>query len=300
MAVVFEVKASADEMLKGYHWEAQEAKANLCVITGMNEYAYRYHDFAEWMNAHSINVWVLDAFGQGLNVSSPEEQEKWPEDAFKKTLKAIHRMNLLAASNGLPTVQMGHSMGSFMTQALIEMYPKGTDKVILCGSNGGQNTLMQIAYGLSRVLVNKENRDKPSGFLQQLGLGGYASAVPDRRTDYDWLSYDEDNVKRYIDDPYCGHPNTGGFWREFLRGMAQIWKKKNLRRISKEETILIIAGEDDPVGQMGEGPKWLAKTYRELGVKDVELKIYSGMRHEILNEKDKERVYEDILAFINA
>ena len=298
MAQPFQVRASDTEELKGYYWPAEAARANLCVMTGMNEYAYRYNDFALWMNAHGVNVWVLDAFGQGRNVSSPEEQQRWPEGAFMKTVNAIHRMNLIASQNGLITAQMGHSMGSFLTQALIEKFPGGTDRVILCGSNGGQDGLMKFGYALSRILVHKGGWDKKSNFLQQMGLGSYARAVKGRKTDFDWLSYNEENVQKYINDPFCGYPNTGGFWREFLKGMSAIWDKNNLERISLAEKILIIAGAEDPVGRMGKGPKWLGRTYKKLGVERVEVKIYPQMRHEILNEKDCETVYKDILQFI--
>ena len=129
-------------------------------------------------------------------------------------------------------------------------------------------------------------------------MGGFAKAVKDRKTEYDWLSYNEENVQAYINDPWCGHWNTGGFWKEFLGGLSKIWDKKEMEKISKEESTLIIAGEDDPVGRMGKGPSWLYNRYKKLGLSDVTLKIYSRMRHEILNETDRERVYRDILEFI--
>ncbi|MDO5133292.1 MAG: alpha/beta hydrolase [Eubacteriales bacterium] len=294
----FCVKASPSEELRGWYWPAEAPRANLTVITGMDEYAARYDAFARWMNEREINVWVLDAFGQGLNAESAERQELWPKDAFRKTLRAIHGMNRLARQNGLQTVQMGHSMGSFLTQALIEKYPHYTDKVILCGSNGGQDALMKTGYALSRLLVNDRNRDEPSSVLQSMGLGSYARSVKGRKTDFDWLSVNEENVQDYIRDPYCGQINSGGFWREFLRGMAQIWDRRSLRHISEQERILIISGADDPVGRMGKGPQWLYDKYRELGVQDVSLRLYEGMRHEILHETDREKVFTDILAFI--
>ena len=64
-------------------------------------------------------------------------------------------------------------------------------------------------------------------------------------------------------------------------------------------SVLLVAGKDDPVGAYGKGPAALAKKYRKLGLEDVELKIYENMRHEILNETDKEVVYNDILAFFD-
>ena len=44
----------------------------------------------------------------------------------------------------------------------------------------------------------------------------------------------------------------------------------------------------------------VAKTYRECGIKDVSLKLYEKDRHEILNELDRQVVYEDILAWVEA
>ena len=113
-----------------------------------------------------------------------------------------------------------------------------------------------------------------------------------------YFSYNEENVQKYIADPYCGHFNTGGFWREFLKEMAHLWDGKNMKKVSPEEKIFIIAGEEDPVGQNGKGPKWLEKKYKALGVKDVTLKLYPHARHEIHNEDIRETVYQDILDFI--
>ena len=298
MAEVFSVTLKSGEKLSGYCWKAENAVRSLAVITGMNEYALRYRPFAESMNTRGVNVWVLDAFGQGLNAESVEKQQIWPVEAFAKNVDAVALMVEKAAKDGLPVSVMGHSMGSFMVQSLMERYPRIADKVILCGSNGGQRSLMTVAYGLAKILVNRNNREQKSPVLQNLGLGGFAKAVKDRRTDFDWLSYNEDNVREYISDPWCGHENTGGFWLEFLRGMSTIWSPSFLSRISKDERILIIAGAEDPVGQNGKGPAWLEDTYRKLGIKNVRLIIYPHMRHEILREKDGQKVMDDIAAFL--
>ena len=89
MSEIFEVTIKSGETLKGWHWSAKDPVTNLTIITGMNEYAKRYEPFAEWMNAQHVNIWCLDAFGQGLNAPSEDMQERWPEGAFDKTVKAI-------------------------------------------------------------------------------------------------------------------------------------------------------------------------------------------------------------------
>ena len=298
MAEIFEIHLPSGETLKGYHWQAKEPKANLTMITGMQEYAFRYDLMAQYFTSQGINVWILDAFGQGLNAPTEADLQKWPKDAFAKTVDAIHLMNQMAKKNGLPTTQAGHSMGSFMTQSRLERYPHSADKTILIGSNGGQRALMVTAKALSRIMVHKRNWDKPNPAMTNLGVGAYGKGIKDRKTDLDWLSYDEENVRKYIEDPYLGHMPTGGFWHEFLKGMAEIWSKKALKGIAKDEVVYITAGEEDPVGQNGKGPRWLEKTYKKLGLTDVTLKLYPHMRHEIHNEKEKEMVYNDLCAFI--
>ena len=295
---VFEIKLPTGEVLKGNKWPASNAKANFVMITGMQEYAARYDDLAKYMNSKGINVWILDHFGQGLNAPTEEDLQKWPKGAFEKTVDAMNLMILEAKKNGLPTVQGGHSMGSFMTQSRLQRYPLAADKTMIIGSNGGQGGLMSIAAVLAKMLIHKSNWDKPNKFFTNLGLGGYNKQIKNPRTPVDWLSYNEANVDAYVADPYLGHMNTGGFWREFLIGMATIWKGKNMKKVNAEEVILITSGEEDPVGQNGKGVKWLEQQYKKLGVKNVELKLYPHMRHEIHNETDHQQVYDDFVNFI--
>lgn len=298
MAKKFQVKIKNGDILKGWSWPAENATANLTIMTGMNEYALRYDRVAKWFNEHGVNVWCLDAYGQGRNAASEELQERWPLGAYRNNVEALRVMVKKAAENGLPTFLMGHSMGSFMVQSFMERYHDCTSGIILCGSNGGQAALMRFGYRLARALVHDWNWFETNSTLQDMGVGGFAKAIKDRETDYDWLSYNKENVQAYINDPWCGHDNTGGFWKEFMGGLSRVWNKKEMEKISGKEKVLIIAGQDDPVGRMGQGPAWLHKRYTDLGLSRVDLRIYPGMRHEILNETDREKVYSDILAFM--
>ena len=300
MAEIFETTLHDGKVLKGRKWMAKEAKANLVFITGMDEHSARYEGFAKFLNENGVNLQVIDHFGQGLNCPDVKDIQKWPKDAFVLTLEGIEKTREEAAKNGLPTIVGGHSMGSFMIQGYLQAYPRADQKAIIMGSNGGQKGLMSIAYCLASMMIHKGNWDKPNPTMQNLGLGGYAKAIKDRKSDLDWLSYNEENVKVYAADPYCGAMNTGGFWKEFLKGMKEIWKGKNLRKVNTTSHILLVSGEDDPVGQMGKGVRWLENTYKvKMGISDTKAIIYPHMRHEILNEDEKLGVMEDILAFIN-
>lgn len=284
---------------KGNCWKAEPATSNLVFMTGMQEHSERYDHLARYLNDFGISVYVLDAVGQGLNAPRPEDQQKWFKGAFDTNVSAAHQKVMeLKEETKLPTFIMGHSMGSFMTQRYLELFPDSADKAVIWSSNGPRRMKMACAYMLASILTNKRNWDKPSKFISNASFGPYARTVKNRKTDVDWLSYDEENVKDYIADPYCGAENTHGFWKEFLRGMNELYKKKNLKKVSKNEKILIVAGEEDPVGEMGKGPRRLKEMYEKLGVSNVTIFMFPHMRHEIHNETEKHLVYKVLSDFL--
>lgn len=295
---VFSVKVG-NWVQKGNCWKAEPATSNLVFMTGMQEHSERYDHLARYLNDYGISVYVLDAVGQGLNAPRPEDQQKWFKGAFDTNVSAAHQKIMeLKEETKLPTYLMGHSMGSFMTQRYLELYPDSADKVVIWSSNGPRRMKMAFAFVLASLLTNKRNWDKPSKFISNASFGPYARSVKNRKTDVDWLSYDEENVQQYLADPYCGAENTHGFWKEFLRGMNELYKKKNLKNISKNEKILIVAGEEDPVGEMGKGPRRLKEMYEKLGVENVTIFMFPHMRHEIHNETEKHLVYKVLSDFL--
>ncbi len=288
-----------EHFLKGYCSIAESPKSNLVLMTGMQEHSDRYEDLALYLNGFGISVYVLDAVGQGLNAPKVEDQQKWYFNAFDINVSAAHeQIEKLKRETKLPTFLMGHSMGSFMSQRYLELFPNTADKVVLCGTNGPAKAKMQFGYMTASLVTTKKNWNKPSNFLSNASLGPYSKAIKNRKTDLDWLSYNEENVQKYIADPYAGHPNTHGFWKEFLRGMKELYKRKWLKKISPDEKILIIAGEEDPVGEMGKGPRRLEQMYKKLGVKEVEIKMFDHMRHEIHNEVEHQVVYQTLSDFL--
>ena len=295
----FVVKLPNGHEQKGLAFKDVGTKKNLLIMTGMNEHSHRYQDLAEYLNGVGYDVYVLDAVGQGLNAPKVEDQEKWYVGAFDDNVMAANIKIEELKKEGRPTSIMGHSMGSFMVQRYLQLYPDTVDRVILCGTNGGNASQMKMAYTLAKLTCNKKNWDEPDKFLTNAGLGGYAKAVKNRKTDLDWLSFNEDNVAKYIADPYCGHMDTHGFWKEFLKGMVALNSKKEIKKISPKEKVLIISGQYDPVGGNGKGPAYMANLYQKLGMKDVTLVIYPNMRHEIHNENERMKVFEQISEFLN-
>ena len=288
------------DLLKGFYWESdKKAIGNVVIFEGMEEYVARYDAFAKYLNQNGYNVYALDTYGQGENVASDlSDIGIWPVDGFAKMVCAHHEMVNKAKENGLPTYIFSHSMGSYMGQDYIQRFSGDVEKVVLCGA-GAKNPAVGAGLLLSKMTTNKKNRDKKAGLLAKMMFGSFNKKIKNPRTPYDWLSYNEENVDNYINHPLCGFGPRKGFCLEFLKGMAPLFKKKNVKRVSTDQKLFIITGEEDPVSNYSKYTYALEKMYKGLGLKDVTIKIYKKMRHEILNDNDREIVFKDILEFFN-
>ena len=154
-----------------------------------------------------------------------------------------------------------------------------------------------IAAGrtLAKLIARREGADATSDLVTKLAFGGYNKAFAPNRTDFDWLSADEGNVDRYIADPMCGADATVGLFLDMLGGISFNQKITNLRKMDHELPVLFVSGDKDPVGQMGKGVQHSFEAFLAAGVKDVSIRLYPGLRHEILNETaQQETIYKDI------
>ncbi|MCQ2792046.1 MAG: lysophospholipase [Bacilli bacterium] len=296
---LIKITNSFNDTLYGYAWTVKDPKANVIIMTGMQETAERYDDFANFLNQNNYDVYCIDHYGQGLNIKDINLPGVWPISGFSKTVKTFGELENNLKKTGLPVYIFAHSMGSFMAQEFIQRFHERVSKVILCGTDYANPWVMGCAYLLSKHIVPNSKRDEPSKKMANLVTGAFAKAVPNAKTEFDWLSYNTANVEKYSKDPKCGFVATGGFYREFLKGMKRIGKKKFIRKIRQTVSIYIIAGKEDPVGHMGKGPTKLYKRYKRLGVTNIQLKLYDKMRHEILNENNNKVVYQDILEFLD-
>ena len=127
----------------------------------------------------------------------------------------------------------------------------------------------------------------------------FATAVDDA-TGYEWLSRDADEVRIYVEDPWCGGPLSNGFVTDMISGMAEMWSPAEENRIPTGLPILLVAGETDPVGDSGASVRELAERYEARGLVPVTLRLYPDARHEILNETNRDEVTHDLSDWIHA
>ena len=288
-----EFKNSFNDILKGHKWEVTNPTKIVLLVTGMAEHSARYDHFAKALNKEKISVFCLDHYAQGAN----GELGNPPVDYFFKMIETIKEYALyLKSIYQVEIILIAHSMGSFISQGVIEKYSKEFSKVVLIGTNG-KNPLVKVGKVLSSIIVNDKNYNKKAKFLKSLSIGAYEKTIKGRKSNNEWISYNMENVKTYDADPLSGFDCTNGFYREFLKGLASIQKKKNIAKISKEVPILIIGGDSDAVSNNGKGLKNLFKLYAKADL-NVTLNIFTNMRHEILNEENKEKPYKAIIDFV--
>lgn len=281
--------------------EGMDVKGVIQVIHGMAEYFERYEDFAEYMTARGFVVTGDDHLGHGKSVAEGGAYGYFCEqDPATVVVRDVHRLKKMTQETykGVPYIIMGHSMGSFIARNYICKYGTGIDAAIIMGTGMQSKFLMGISKfvaGSQKLFFGSKHASK---FINGIAFGSYNKKIKDCRTEFDWLSANPENVDKYIADPLCGRIFTVNGFQTLFELISRLLDNKNLEKVPKDLPIYMVAGEDDPVGNYGEGVKAAKDSLEKVGVKDITLKLYPGLRHEILNEMEKETVKEDIYNWI--
>ena len=274
----------------------QEPHAILQITHGMAEYWLRYRGFAEEMARRGYVVCGHDHLGHGATSGDSGDDGFFaPKNGRNYVLQDIHAMTLQIRQRypQLPLILFGHSMGSFFARWAVETWPDAQAAAIFCGT-GGENPAAPAGLALMSLLSALRGPRYRSRMVDKMAFGTYLKRIPQAKTPFDWLSVNEENVARYIQDPKCGYLFTVSAFYEMTKVVQHVNTDAWAADMPKEMPILLVAGAEDPVGNYGEGPQEAAERLKKAGAKRVDCKLYPQMRHEILNETDHERVWADL------
>ena len=283
-----------------YAWtDVENPKGIVQIFHGMAEHAGRYERFAKFLNKNGYLVFADDHRAHGKTAGVVTEVGKYNQDSncfYDTLLDEVLISKKLVEEYKLPLYVFGHSYGSFIAQAYIQdcqVY----EKAILCGS-ALMKDRMDVKFGkmVAKLTAKHKGKDAPARLVHKASFGAYDKKVKTGS----WLNTDAEEVKRYINDPYCGTVMSAKFYVDFFRTFDWVYHKKHIERINLDKPIFLISGKDDPVGNMGKSVQNLYKFYLGLGVKEVKMRLYKDARHEILNEPIREQVYLDVLNFIES
>ena len=286
--------------LHGMRWEPEggSVRAVLQICHGVAEHIARYDAFARYLNGLGIAVVGHDHLGHGLSL--PEggtpvyfgEGNTW--NTVVDDIYVLHQRIRLRYPD-VPLCIMGHSMGSFLTRTYLIRYPGTVKAAVIMGTGWQPKAVIAGGMSVAKAVGAVVGENGTSDLVTNLAFGAYNKLFAPNRTSCDWLSADEDNVDTYMADPLCGADATVGLFRQMLLGIRFNQKLSNLRQMDPRIPVLFVAGEKDPVGDCGNGVRQTYQEFRRAGVQDCTLKLYPGLRHEILNEKaQQQQIFEDI------
>ena len=286
----------------------EDIKAVIVLSHGMLEHALRYDrigsDFADKGFVFSGH----DHRGHGRTAFNAEQKGTGEfallskSDGFNLVVSDLEEIigKVKADFPGKKVILLGHSFGSFVAQAFIERAGKKIDGCVLSGTSGPRRSAVRSGLFVTSLMMLFHKKSYKSIALQKMAFKGYNDRFGEIKTGLEWLSKSESNIEMYMNDSWCGGVATLGFFRDIFKGLNDIHKKNNMKKIPSSLPILFVTGEEDPVGDYGKTIRALASDYKNNGVKVVDTKFYEGYRHEILNEEISERVMDDIVSWIGS
>ena len=269
---------------------------------GMAEHQQRYEHFIRFLCEHGAAVYMHDMANHGVSNTDMALTGWFGKKDGWLGLIADFREMVRRAKRENPDkklIVMGHSMGSFICRLYTARHPEdGFDGAIFMGT-GGPNPAAAAGKTLAAVLGAVEGKKHKSKLLAKMAFGTYGKRC-EGRTEYDWLTRETWIVDRYIADPYCGYMFTVQGMHDLIEANTESNAEAWYLGVPANLPVLLISGEEDPVGDYGNGVRTVAEKLKETGHTAVTLKLYPEDRHEVLNEVNREQVMTDILEWMES
>lgn len=303
--------ADGSYQIKGLLWQRFDvASGAACprgvfqIVHGMAEHMARYDEFARYLARQGFVVCGEDHVGHGRTAAAPDDLGHIPLAYGKEALIAnVHelRQQMTRRAGGtVPYILFGHSMGSFIVRAYLARYGDGLAAAVLCGTGNPPRALSKAGNLLARLVARFAGEHHRSALIDGMGAGAYGKRIEGARTPFDWLSVDPDVVDAFIADPLCGAMFTVGGYAALTDLTGEVASLACAQRVPNDLPLLFVAGTKDPVGDEGQGVRAAVELMRRSGVRRVDEILYEGMRHEVLNEPGRARVFADVAEWTEA
>lgn len=274
----------------------EEIKGIIQIAHGMNEHKERYLDFMGFLAQNGYVCIINDHRGHGNSIKEKDDIGYFYDNNAEYVVEDLKQITeyITKKFKDKKIILFGHSMGSMIVRKYIEKYDDKIDGLIVCGSPS-ENKLAKLGLILIKVLEKIKGERYRSKFIRNLMFNGYDK---ENETKNSWICYNEEIVKKYKEDPLCQYEYTLNGMENIIKLMIDIYNPKLYKKKNLNLPIYFIAGKDDPV--IASEEKWNAAQdfLINIGYQNIQNKLYENMRHEILNEKENQKVYEDILKWI--
>lgn len=280
----------------GLRWSPDgDVQAVLQIVHGMAEHIERYDEFARFLAENGVLVVGHSHLGHGQTAGNVDELGWFGEpDGNDLLIGDIQTLREMTESRypGVPYFILCHSMGSFLTRQYLGLHGEGLAGAIIMGTSDLPGALLKASQVLCKVLATVRGWHYRSALIDSFIIRGF-----ERKMGMEWLSKNEESTRAYAEDPKCGFVFTLNGFYHFFRTVDRANALEAAGKMPREIPIRFTAGAEDPVGSNGKGVEAVYRRYQKRGA-NADLKLYPGMRHEILNELDRLTVFEDILAWM--
>lgn len=285
-----------------FHYPAatEEILGSILILHGMAEHHGRYLSFIQILCQEGFDVYTYDHRGHGTDKKLSDLGFLAKKDgASLVTADAVTICQYIRENNrGKKFAVLGHSMGSLILRNVLWQY-HDIDAAIVSSTTMPSAITTSAGLIFSSLAIAFQGSKKRSAFLNRLMFGGKNYTSLCTRTQYDWLTRNNAQVGKYMDDAYCGFICTTSFYRDLVLLAMRSSKKKNLVLTRKDQPILFLAGDKDPVSNYSKQVLKLQQLYNTLGFTEASTIIYPDARHELLNELNSEEIIQDILTFLH-
>lgn len=305
MAIIEERKflsTDGKHMLWGKLYLPENGKVNAVVhiVHGMKEYIGRYDSFMKFLTQYGYAAFGYDHIGHGETAAHGGNFGYIAEKGGDRIL--INDVNLFAKNimkefEEKKYIRFGHSMGSFIVRlASLDLVP---DALIICGT-GGPVAGSWAGVPLCGLIQKFKGGKHVSPLVDNLIFGRSNDLFLEENNKNAWLCRDESIKAAYAKDPWCTFDFTVAAYGDLIRLNRAANSKKWFKCLNKKMPIMLISGEEDPIGGNGKGVTAVYNRLKTEGANIKVFKLYKKGRHEILNELNSDEIFADILTFINS
>lgn len=267
----------------------------LQIVHGMCEYKERYLPFMDYLASEGFITVIHDNRGHGRSICSQEDLGFLYKNGGKGYVADIARLTRLVKEvyPDAPYFMMGHSMGSLGARCFIKEHDSELNGLIVTGCPCF-GKFSSFARSINSALAQKLGSHYRSEKINAIAEATLNKPFIKENTDHAWICSDKEVVEKFNSDPMCNFIFTLNGYESLLYLFNETYSKRGWRVENPSLPIRFLSGKEDTC-MLSEKKFFKAIGLLEkVGYESISHRLFDGMRHEILNEKNNAIVYKDI------